>query len=639
MKLQIDTYFGFFARSVLTALATALSSQAGARVTLDGVALSSTNTLKLHRSDVQTVLVPRLAEPADVPFVIALSAQDLAALTRLAGGNRSVQSLMEQAVSAAVEPFNFMTKTRNRLRSLLFSPNVTGLTASHLGGEVQYTQAAGQFRTESGNLFTLRFLVAAAGRDRIEERATQQATQRALFTINSGAYVCRPQWEPPPPPPGAERGAGLNEDAMSGWLQSFFGRNDGAMANRLFQRPAGFQCALTKGDTLRLMLGKEPIAVVRLQLNGEAALEAFVLLSAKMKGTLIQLSKSGQDKFLGDFFRALFSESAQLWERFGESPMRWTVVAVRDIPADSLDAVQSRLAGGGFSLRQVARLEDGILEWALAVPPHTWRWMLQLTARGMGLGAEGTPDRAAIYGATGWNSGRIPWPALIKHLTARDMNELARQLAQAALAQAPGARPQPVLAALTRALPREAQDPWLAAMPADLRDRMQAYQPEPGESERLLPRLTGTLLQLNRAARLGETKLSAWLSLYGELLWVRRQYLAEKVLPLRHLVYGMDRASLSRLMVDAKDALLVELLAWAEFPVVDQMRRAVTPNFALRLLEDVAMKRQRINAYTAQEAQFTLYRRAADGMAQGRYLIRATPAERLRQVLRAVDGE
>jgi hypothetical protein len=101
----------------------------------------------------------------------------------------------------------------------------------------------------------------------------------------------------------------------------------------------------------------------------------------------------------------------------------------------------------------------------------------------------------------------------------------------------------------------------------------------------------------------------------------------------------MDRASLSRLMVDAKDALLVDLLAWAEFPVVDQLRRAVTPNFALRLLEDVAVKRVRINAYTAQEAQFTLYRRAAQGMEQGRYMIRATPAERLRQVLRALDGE
>jgi hypothetical protein len=524
------------------------------------------------------------------------------------------------------------------LRSLLFSPNVMGLTASHLGGEVQYTQAAGTFRTDSGATFTLRFLVASGGRDRIEDRATQQATQRALFTINSGAYVARPQWEPPPPPPGAERGKGLNEEAMSGWLQSFLGRNDGAMANRLFQRPAGFSCAVTKGDTFRLMLGKDPVAVVRLQLNGDATLELFVLLSAKMKGTLLQLSKSGQEKFLGDFFRAIFSESAQLWERFAETPVRWSVAAVRDIPADALDAVEKRLAGGGFTVRQVARLDDGILEWAVAVPPHTWRWMLQATAQGMGLGTglgtEGAPDRAAIYAATGWNSGKVPWPALIKHLTARDQNELARRVAQSY-----PERPQAMLAAFTRALPQEARDGWTAAMPADLRDRTQAHKPEPGEGERLLPRLSGTLLRLNRAAQLGETKLSAWLALYGELLWVRRQFLAEKVLPLRHLVYGMDRASLSRLMVDAKDALLVDLLSWAEFPVVDQMRRAVTPNFALRLLEDVAVKRVRINAYAAQEAQFTLYRRAAQGLEQGRYMIRATPAERLRQVLRALDGE
>lgn len=634
MPLQIDTYFGFFARSVFMAMASTLSSQTGRRVTLDGVALSATNMLKLRWNHVETVLVPRLAEPVDVPFVFALAPQDLAALQRLAAGRRSVQGLMEQAVGAAIEPFNFMTKSRNRLRGLLFSLNVTGLTASHLGGEVLYTQAAGTFRVEGGTPFTLRFLVAPQGRDRIEERATQQATQRALFTINSGAYVARPQWEPPPPPPGAERGTGLNEEAMSGWLQSFLGRNDGAMANRLFLRPAGFQCMLAKGDTVRLMLGQQPITVVRLQLNGQAALELFVLLSAKVKGLLLQLSKSGQEKFLGDFFRVVFGESAQVWERFTDTPMRWSVLAVRDIPADALDAVEKRLAGGGFAARQVVRLDDGILEWAVAVPPHTWRFMLEATARGMGLGTQGAPDRAAIHGATGWNNGRIPWPALLKYLDAREQNELARQLAQAH-----PQRPQAVLSALTQALPREVQDAWLSAMPADLRDRTQVYKPEPGEGGRLLARLTETLLGLHRSARLGETRLSAWLALYAEQLWSRRQFLAERVLPLRHLVYGMDRASLSRLMVDAKDTLLVELLSWAEFPVVDQMRRAVTPNFALRLLDDVAVKRAKINAFTAQEAQFALYRRAAQGLEQGRYLIRPTPAGRLRQVLRALDGE
>jgi hypothetical protein len=314
--------------------------------------------------------------------------------------------------------------------------------------------------------------------------------------------------------------------------------------------------------------------------------------------------------------------------------MRWSVLAVRDIPADSLDAVEKRLAGGGFAARQVVRLDDGMLEWAVAVPPHTWRFMLEATARGMGLSTQGAPDRAAVFAATGWNHGKIPWSNLLRHLGAREQNELARQLAQAH-----PKRPQAILSALTQALPLEAREAWLGAMPADLRDRTQAYKPEPGEGDRLLPQLTETLLRLYRASRLGETRLSAWLALYGEQLWVRRQFLAERVLPLRHLVYGMDRASLSRLMVDAKDGLLVELLSWAEFPVVDQMRRAVTPNFALRLLDDVSVKRSKINAFTAQEAQFALYRRAAQGLEQGRYLIRPTPAERLRQVLRALDGE
>jgi hypothetical protein len=632
MALAIDTYFGFFARSVFTAIGSSVSAQTGRPVQLAAVTLAATNTLKLRWSEVETVLIPRLAEPADPPFCLALAPADVAALTRLAAGKLSLQTLLEQAVGAAVEPFNFVAKNRNRLRSLLFSRNVTGLTASHLGGALRYTMATGAFRGGGGAAFSLRLLLAAGGRDRIEERAAQPAAQRALYTINAGTYVCRPQWQQPPPPPGAERGAGLNEDAMNGWLQSFLGRNDGAMANRLFKRPAGLQCALIKSEAARKMLGGDPVAVVRLQINGEAALELFVLVSLKVKRLLLQLSKSGQEKFLGDFFRALFSESAQVWERFGESPVRWSVAALRDIPSDALDAVEGRLKGGGFLLRQAARLDDGFLEWALAVPPHTWRWLLLLTAKGMGLGAEGAPDRAAIFAATGWGNGSIPWSTLIRHLSARDQTECARLIAQAF-----AERPQAVLGAFTQALPQEAQAAWLAAMPADLRDRTQAHKPEPGEAELLLPRLTGALLRLNREGRVPEGKLAAWLTLYAEQHWMRRQTLADALLPLRHLIYGMDRASLSRLMVDAKDALLVEMMALAEFPVVDQLRRSVPPGFGLRLLEDVAVKRAKINAYTAQEAQFALYRLAAQGMEQGRYMIRATPAERLRQVLRALD--
>ena len=631
MALAIDTYFGFFARSVFTAIGSSIATQTGRPVELASVAHAGTNTLKLRWSEVETVLIPRMAEPADPAFCLALASSDLAALTRLAAGRVSLQTLMEQAVGAAIEPFNFVTKTRNRLRSLLFSRNVTGLTASHLGGAVRYTMATAAYRSAGGAGFSLRLLLAPGGRDKIEERAAQQAPQRALFTINAGAYVCRPQWDPPPPPPGAERGAGLSENAMNGWLQSFLGRNDGEMANRLFKRPAGLNCALVKPEVARKMLGGDPPTAVRLHINGDPALEVFVLVSQKVKRLLLQLSKSGQEKFLGDFFRALFTESAQAWERFGQTPVRWSVAAVREIPPDSLGTIEARLKGGGFMLRQVARLDDGFLEWALAISPHAWRWLMLLTAQGMGLGTEGAPDRAAIHAASGWEKGAIPWPALLRHLSARDLTECARLIAQSF-----PERPQAVLSAFSQALPPEAREPWLAAMPADLKDRTQLHKPEPGEAERLLPGITGALLRLNRAGKVPEGKLSAWLTLYAEQLWTRRQALADALLPLRHLVYGMDRASLSRLMVDARDAMLVEIMSLAEFPVVDQLRRAVPPGFGLRLLEDVAVKRAKINAYTAQEAQFSLYRLAARGLEQGRLMIRATPAERLRQVLVAL---
>jgi hypothetical protein len=629
--MKIDTYFGLFAQSVFAAMAGSLGAQTAKQVRVERVDLSATNTLKLRWSDVSTALIPRLAQAGDVPFVFALTAKDVAALTRLAGARCSLQTLLEQAVGSAVEPFNFMNKTRNKLAGLTFSPNVTGLTAHHLGGEVRYTMATGRFQGD-GAPFALRLLVSAPGRDRIEERAGQQTTQRALFTVTSGAYVCRPQWEPPPPPPGAERGPGLNPEALNGWLGSYFGRNDGEVVNRLFSRTAGLQCRVIQSPELRALLGTAPVTVVRMQLNGQPALELFVLLAAATKRALMTLSKSGQERFLGDFFRVLFGESAQVWGRFGDSALQWSVAGVRDIPADALDAVESRLKGGGFLARQTARLDDGRLEWALAVTPHAWRALLLPAGQGVGLAPADAPHRAAIYAACGWGLGRLPWPALIRSAAARDLGELARQIAQAS----PGA-PE-ALAALTESLPPEARDPWLAPMPANLRERTLAQRLEPGAGERQLARLTDTLLALNRAGKLPEGKFSAWLALYGELLWARRQVLADTLLPLRHLVYGMDRGSLSRLMVDAKDAVLVDLLCWAEFPVLDQMRRAVTPGFALRLLEGVAGKRRRVNAFTAQEAQFALYRRAAQGAQQGRYLLRTTPADRLGQVLRALDG-
>jgi hypothetical protein len=126
-------------------------------------------------------------------------------------------------------------------------------------------------------------------------------------------------------------------------------------------------------------------------------------------------------------------------------------------------------------------------------------------------------------------------------------------------------------------------------------------------------------------------------ALYTEFFWSYAQYLIDQLLPLRHLIYGMDRASLSRVLFDSRGDQLPEMLSWAEFPVVDQVRRALTPGATVRLLEDIAVKRGNTSAFAAQAAQLDFYRLCYQGMIQGRYLVRSTPAQRLRELIRVLD--
>jgi hypothetical protein len=630
--MNVETYFGFFAQSVMTAMGTALTGLTGTAVNLERVELSTTNTLKLRWSDIEVVLLPQLVTPQDIAWVFALSPTDVASLTKLAGERLPFHKLLEQVVSTAAEPFNFVSKRRNRLSGLQVSRNVTGFTAHHLNGEVRYTMAAGIFSVQRGDRFTLRLLVTPAGRDAIEARTSQTATQRALFAINEGAYLCHPQWEPPPPPPGLEQGTQLSELMLNGWLQTFFGLNDGEVANRLFQRPVGLQCQVIDTEALAGLVGDKPPTVARLQLGEEKALELFVVLPAATAAQLIRLSRSGNERFLGDMFRALFSDSARLWEPFGETPMPWKLLAVRPIPVDALDAITQRLEGGGLLVRQVARMDEGYLEWALAVAPHTWHWLMRLTAKGMAHPSTALPNRQAIFRATGWGQDRVPWPRMAGFLSDRELRELIRVLDQARV-------PEPVLAAVADALDGTFRQRWLEAMPIMQRERTQRYQLAEGEASRRHLQLTRALIPLNRAGRLPAGRLAQWSALYAEYHFSRCQEAIDTLLPLRHLVYGMDRSSLSRLLFDARANLLVPVLAWAEFPVVDQVRRAISPSFAVRLFEDVGDLRARTTAFVAQQAQLDLYRLAFQGMTQGRYLVRATPAQRLRDLIRLLDEE
>jgi hypothetical protein len=631
--MNIETYFGFFAQSVMTAVGTSLTSLTATAVNLERVELSTTNTLKLRWSDIETVLLPQLVTQQDVRYVFALSPHDVASLTRLAAERMPFHKLLEQVISTAAEPFNFVSKRRNRLTGLQISRNVTGFTAHHLDGEVSYTMATGVFAVQRGNSFSLRLLVTPRGRDLIEERATQKATQRALFSINEGAYLCHPQWEPPPPPPGLEQGTQLSELMLNGWLQTYFGLNDGEMANRLFQRPVGLQCQVSNAEALTAMLGEGgPPTVARLQLGEEKALELFVVLPAAAAGQLIRLSRSGQERFLGDMFRALFGDSARLWERFAETTLQWKLLAVRQIPKDAVDAVTKRLEGGGLLVRQVARMDEGYLEWMLAVPPHTWHWLMRVTAKGMALPSQGLPNRQAIFRSTGWGQGRVPWARMAGFLSDRELQDLIRVLSQAGLGEA-------VLAAVAEALDGPFRQRWLEAMPMMQRERTERYKLAEGEAPRRHLELTRALIPLNRSGRLPAGRLALWTALYTEYHFSHSQYLIDTLLPLRHLVYGMDRSSLSRLLFDARGNLLVHLLSWAEFPVVDQVRRAISPGFALHLFEDVQDLRGKITAFSAQQAQLDLYRLAFKGMTQGRYLVRATPAQRLRDLIRLLDEE
>jgi hypothetical protein len=629
--MRIETYFGFFAESFFRAIQGSLTQQTMTPVSYEGIEIGTTNSLKLRWGEVDTVILPERVIAGDIPFALALTARDVQALSELAQRGVSLQRLMEQAVSTAIEPFNLISKRRNRLTGLTFSHNVTGLTAAHLDGEVSYTVATGRFKLRSQSEFALRLLVTAKGRDRIEDRATAGHTQRALFSIIEGAYVCSPQWEPLPPPPAAEAPTGLSERLSAAWMQSFFALNGGAVAPRVFGQPVAFQGALALEEELEELSGESaPLTVVRLIANDKKELEALVVLRQAAERELIRLSKSAEPRFLGDLFRVLFGEGAALWQRLARQDVTWKVLAVGRIPPDSVGAVSKRLEGGGMTLRLEAGLDEGALFWHVALPPHTWHWMMRLTAKAMEFKVGESPDRDAIFQATGWGSGTIPWKVVFPFFGDRDLQHLVRQLERVQLSEAD-------LAAIGKALRHGDRDRWLEAMPVNLRERVQEYRVAPGEGPRRQIAITEQLIALNRMNRLPEGRLVPWLDVYAEFQWHRRQHLLEAQLPLRHLVYGMDRGSLSRLLYDEKNQVLEEMLCWAEFPVLDQARRVISPGFALRLLDNIAHRRPRTCAFACQTAQLSVYRRAHQGRQHGRYLIRETPARRLRELIRWLD--
>ena len=650
MGIQIETFFGFFAQAVFTAMAGYLSRQTGQKVSLEQVSVSATNSLKLREKGVETVLLPRFAEPVELAFVLALTPADVSPLSALAQERMPLKRLLEQMVASAVEPFNFVCKVRNRLQSLQVSTNLTGLAASHLDGEMAFTMAHGRMRVDGRSEFGLRLLVTHGGRDAIEDRAAQPNTQRALFSINEGAYICQPQWEPPPPPAGMEKGTGLTSANLSAWISAFFVLNSGKIPPKVFQQPAQVLAEVSGPEKINRLpelavAGKEgasagegappkaeSFALLRLVLQGGAQPggEVMVLVPPQAEKSLMSLSRSGDPKFLGEFFRALFSEAAGLWERFSGVPTRWQVKGMGRIPAEGLDKVAQRLKGGGLLVRQEIRLDEGRVQWWLAVTPHAWLGVLTRTAQAMGMAVEGVPERTRVFEAAGWAGDRLPWVRLLAMVNDGELRDITRLLQQHGLAE-------PHMAAVIAGLEGDERSRWLESLPVMLRERSEAYELAEGEGGAREKAVAGALLAQSRAGKLPPGRLADWFVLYGEAVWARRQTAINRLLPLRHLVYGLDRNSLSRLLFDLKNDQLADVVSGAEFTVVDQMRRAISPGYAVRLLEDVAVRRPRTSALMFQEALLTLYQKCQEGAGEGRYMVRATAAQRLDQLLRWLE--
>ncbi|MDH4224336.1 MAG: hypothetical protein OEW12_01660, partial [Deltaproteobacteria bacterium] len=581
MAMQIETYFGLFAKTLFTAMGASLAQSGGGQVTLDGVELHTTNILKLQSDGVESLVVVQTAQPMEFPFVLGLTPRDTTALTSLSQGKSTLQKLMEQAAATGLEPFNFITRQRNQMTGCRFKRNVTGQLSHHLNGELSYTMALARFGGEGIPPFAIRLLVTPRGRDLIEDRAMAAPAQRAFYSVLEGHYVCRPQGEPKTRIQKAGPAAPVEvaDTGMRG--QIFFTLNGGALASRMFQQPAVFTTLPQAADQLAqffsaggLEKGPPPdngqAVVVRLWMNGQKELEAFVVFSLRVHQGLMTLSRSAAPTFVGDFFRVLFGEAAKVWGGVSGRPYTWHLAAVKTIPPGQLGAVAQRISGGGIAFRQQADMTDGRLEWRLVLPPATWNRLRGLAA-GLGKtsgqtaggqmagGPEG--DDGRLWAATGLNTPHPPWEKLVRLADDTQLRNLVRLLEQSGMKE-------PEMALVCRELEKSHPDlprRWVAAMAVGMGERTQKYTLGPDESPLRRMALTGALLALLKSRRLPEGPMAAWVTLWGEFFFQRRQTWIARHLPLRHLTYGLDKNSLARLLHDQPTRRVAVMLCGADY--------------------------------------------------------------------------
>ncbi|MDH4120956.1 MAG: hypothetical protein OEV94_04550 [Deltaproteobacteria bacterium] len=642
--MKINTYFGFFAQTLFTAMGTALGSSTGRKVALETVELHGTNLLKLHQAGLDTLLLPRQTVPPDPPYLYVLFKGGPQALGRLAP-KVSPQRLMEQAAAAAMEPWSYVTRARAQLTALAFTRPAPGVLPRHLGDDAHVTLAVGRFGGPGLVPFQVGLLVGERGVTLVEERTQAQPVQRAFHAVVQGQYLCQPQWAPAayPPPPSATPSALPSPDLpqTTWWLQSFLALNGGTLANKVFRQPAAFslepaQEAAVTQDTAQA----QQVGVARLSLEENQDL-FFVVPPESLRG-ILSLSKSAQPAFLGDFFRALLKEPAQLWEALGAGRLAWRVTAVRTIPPQGLSAMAPRLKGGGW-WRQRVRLADGDLAWWVGVTPTAGAALWNAAQKG------GRPDSLPAP----WSPSKTPtspadpaaWRALAALGGPGDPRQLVRLLMGNGVLESdlewlaqrlgPAIPGSPLAQAWKAVLPGKPAQP--AQQPGTVSNTLSNTVANAGAGA--YGRLAHALVKLRLEPSGWDSPMAQGAALLAERVWQERQALLDRWMPVSHLVYGMDRLSLQRLCYDTPNPELAALVSQARFRVMDQVRRVISPGFGVRLLEDAGAARLRVNAMGAQQATIGFYRRCWEGMQQGRYTLRETPAQRLGRLMALLDGE
>ncbi len=670
-KMPMDTFFGYFAQAAFTAFCTTLAQQQKTALSLERIQVYQATAFSLRRSGFERMFAPILVAGSKIHTLYAMTNRDVEVLKSFCSAGVGLHQALEQAFSAAVIPFEFVAKQRALFQHLEASPNAIGFTAHHLNGALTYTAAQAWIAPPHGAPFSVCLLVDASTCAFIEERSTQPQTLRALKAIVNGAYVCQPQssvtkaqdsW--------AAENLAKGQTLSLSWLHSLFCANAGGALLKLLRRTAVVRCKpLDKtelDDDLWPADDKtQALTAVRLGLEGHAA-TMMVFFGASQAKALLQLSKSGSTTFLGGFLCTLFGEGAKAYSHLSGVALKWKLVGVGSLETPKAMQWLSNEGTRGMFVKQTLRLESGTVFWLMAIPPLLLQQLLRfgtevlkgkakLGLPKLGL-HQGHPPLQALLAATPPQHALMtmrvllrvlentlkppplhPKPALSSKVGAPRQPAKHRRGAH----QAP---PQTLVECLATAMAETqgaAQNCLLEALPVHLRERVENTPGEPAQKAKHLRQLANALatvwLQTQIEADFPHNPLSAWGALYAEALWALREEMLEGILPLRMLIFSMQRQSLTQWLMALPTQPLVSALCGVSFSLLDQVRRASSTAFAIRLLEEIGSVQQKTNAFQAQQGQITLFQLGAEHLAEGRLLLRPSAVQGLKTLVEALQ--